>query len=137
MEKLLIDTNIIIDLLAKREEFFKDAQHLFTLADNKKVTLYISTLSLANIHYLLAKVHGKDNARKILIQFKVLVEVLAFDDKIAELALASDFTDFEDAIQYYSAIENGLNIIITRNKKDFKTAKLPILTAGEYLNKLS
>lgn len=136
MDKLLVDTNIIIDLLAKREDFYKEAQQLFTLADNRKVCLFISALSLANIHYLLAKSHGKENARKILIQFKVLVEVLALDDKITELALASDFSDFEDAIQYYTAIENGLNIIITRNKKDFKSSSLPVFTAAEYLSKL-
>lgn len=135
MEKLLVDTNIILDLLAKREGFYKDAQMLFTMADKMRVKLYISALSIANISYILTKVHGKDVARRILIQFKVLVEVLAFDDKITELALASDFSDFEDAIQYYTALENGLNIIITRNKKDFKSAALPVLSAGEYVNK--
>lgn len=136
MENLLVDTNIAIDLLAKRDDFYKEAQDLFTLADYKKVKLYVSSLTFANIHYLLAKVHGRDNARKILIQFKVLVEVLPLDDKIIELALSSDFNDFEDAIQYYTALENGLNIIVTRNKKDFKTAKLPVLTANEFLSKM-
>ena len=135
MEKLLVDTNIILDLLARREGFYKDAQLLFTLADQKKVALCISALSVANVNYILTKVHGKDTARKILIQFKVLVEVLPFDDKITELALASDFADFEDAIQYYTALENGLNIIITRNKKDFKNSALPVLTAREYISK--
>ena len=135
MERVLVDTNIILDLLAKREEFFKDAQLLFTLGDRKNVKLYISALSVANINYILTKVQGKDTARRILIQFKVLVEVLPFDDKITELALASDFTDFEDAIQYYTALENGLDIIVTRNKKDYKNVDLPILSAGEYINK--
>lgn len=135
MEKVLVDTNIVLDLLAKREEFYKDAQLLFTMADQKKVTLFISALTVANVNYILTKVHGKDVARKILMQFKVLVDILAFDEKITELALASDFSDFEDAIQYYSALENGLNIIITRNKKDFKNSALPVFTAGEYINK--
>ncbi len=135
MERVLVDTNIILDLLAQREEFYKDAQRLFTLADRKNVKLYISALSVANVIYILTKVQGKDTARRILIQFKVLVEVLPFDDKITELALASDFTDFEDAIQYYTALENGLDIIVTRNKKDYKNVDLPILSAGEYINK--
>ena len=73
--------------------------------------------------------------RKTLITFKVLVSVLPLDDKAIELALGSDFKDFEDAIQYYTAIEQGIDIIITRNKKDFKNAKLPIMTAKEYLKK--
>jgi len=69
-----------------------------------------------------------------LAKFKVLVEVLALDDKIIDLALASDRRDFEDAIQLYTAIENNTDIIITRNKKDFKKQHMPVLTAKEYLN---
>ena len=64
-----------------------------------------------------------------------MVEVLAVDDKIIDLSLTSDLKDFEDAIQYYTAIENDMNIIITRNKKDFKDVDLPVLTAKEFLNR--
>ena len=135
MENLLIDTNIIIDLLAKRKDFYQEAQELFTLADENEVNLYISSLSFANTHYLLSKELNADEARKVLIKFKLLVKILPLDDRILELALSSDFKDFEDGIQYYTALENKLGIIITRNKKDFKTAKLPVLTAKEYLNR--
>ena len=74
---------------------------------------------------------------KHLIQILNLSQTL-FDfvnDKILELALISDFKDFEDAIQYHTALENELDLIITRNKKDFKTSALPVLTAKEYLKK--
>jgi len=134
MKKLLVDTNIVVDLLARREDFFEEAQELFTLADAKQVELFVSSLTLANTHYLLVKQHKLDEARKILIKFKVLVEVASLDDKIIELALVSDFKDFEDAIQYNTALENGLDGIITRNKKDFKNSTLPVMTAKEYLN---
>ena len=134
MEKIFLDTNIVLDLLEKREEFYKEAQELFTLGDKKKVTLYVSALTIANVHYLLFK-HLKMEARKTISKFKILVEVLPIDDKILELSLNSDFTDFEDAIQYYTAIENGMEVIITRNKKDFKNSNLPILTANEYLKR--
>jgi predicted nucleic acid-binding protein len=135
MEKLLVDTNIVIDLLSKREEFFQEAQELFTLADNNEVVLFVSALTFANTHYLLSKYQKLDEARKTLIKFKVLVNVAALDDKIVELALVSDFKDFEDAIQYHTALENEVDIIITRNKKDFKNSKLPVMTAKEYLKK--
>lgn len=135
MDKILVDTNIVLDLLTKREEFYKEAQELFTLFDQNKVKLCISSLTLANTHYLLARNQKLNEARKILIKFKVLVDVLPMDDKIIELALVSDFKDFEDAIQYYTALENKLDLIITRNKKDFKTSSLPVLTAKEYLKK--
>lgn len=135
MEKLLVDTNIVIDLLSKREDFFQEAQELFTLADNKHVELYVSSLTFANTHYLLSRYLKLGEARKTLIKFKVLVNVAQLDNKIVELALVSDFKDFEDAIQYHTALENEIDIIITRNIKDFKNSKLPVMTAKEYLNK--
>lgn len=135
MERLFVDTNIVIDLLSKREDFFQEAQELFTLADNNLVELYVSALTFANAHYLLSRHKKLDEARKILTKLKVLVKVAQLDDKIIELALVSDFKDFEDAIQYHTALENSIDIIITRNKKDFKNSKLPVMTAKEYLKK--
>ncbi|MFA9189224.1 type II toxin-antitoxin system VapC family toxin [Flavobacterium magnesitis] len=135
MDKILVDTNIVLDLLSKREEFYQEAQELFTLSDHNNVKLYVSSLSIANIHYILSRNLKLDEARKILIKFKVLVEVLPMDDKILELALVSDFKDFEDAIQYHTALENELDLILTRNKKDFKKSVLPVFTAKEYLKK--
>lgn len=135
MDKLFVDTNIVIDLLQKRVEFYEEAQELFTLADKKKVKLFISSLTIANTHFLLSKHYNTNDARKILAKFKVLVEVLPLDDKIIELALTSEKKDFEDAIQYFTAIQHNAEIIITRNKKDFKNLKIPVLSAKEYLNR--
>jgi len=135
MEKLLIDTNIIIDLLAKRKNFYQEAQELFTLADERHLSLFISALTFANTYYILSRDLNTDEARKIMIKFKTLVKILPLENKVLELALSSDFSDFEDAIQYYTALDNKLEIIITRNKKDFKKSKLPVLTAREYLNR--
>jgi len=135
MEKLLIDTNIIIDLLAKREDFYREAQELFTLAEERKFSLYISSLTFVNTHYILSKYLDADKVYKALAKIKTLVEILPLDNKIIELALASDFKDFEDAVQYQTAIVNKQDIIITRNKKDYKTSELPILSAMEFLNK--
>jgi predicted nucleic acid-binding protein len=134
-DSLLIDTIIIVDLLSKRKNFYQEAQELFTLADQQEIKLYISSLTFANTHYLLSKELNSNEARKVLIKFKLLVSILPLDEKILELSLSSDFNDFEDAIQYYTALENNINTIITRNKKDFKTSKLPVLTAKEYLNR--
>ena len=134
MRRILIDTNIVIDLLSKRKDFYDDAANLFSLADKKELKLTISSLTFANTNYILTKLKSAKEAREILRKFKVLVELLSLDDKITELALSDEsFPDFEDGLQYYSAIENEIDIIITRNKKDFKNSKLPILTAKEYL----
>ena len=134
MNKILIDTNIVIDLLAKRKDFYIDAADLFSQADKKELNLTISSLTFANTNYILTKLKSAKEAREILRKFKVLVELLNLDDKITELALSDvSFPDFEDGLQYYSAIENDVDVIITRNKKDFKNSKLPVLTAKEYL----
>jgi len=135
MENVFVDTNIIIDLLAKREPFYKDAQDLFTLSDKKEIQLCISSISFANAYYSIVKHHKDVDAKKYLAKFKVLVKVLPLEDKAIELALASDFNDFEDGLQYFVAMDNESDIIITRNKKDFKSSKIPVMTAGEYLRK--
>src|SRR5690606_9029370 len=134
MKRILIDTNIVIDLLSNREGFYDDAAFLFSQADRKEIILTICTLTFANTNYILSKLKSAKEAREILRKFKVLVNLLNLDDKITELALSDEsFHDFEDGLQYYSAIENAVDIIITRNKKDFKNSKLPVLTAKEYL----
>jgi hypothetical protein len=74
--------------------------------------------------------------RNILRKFKVLVNVLPLDNKIIDLALNSEFRDFEDAIQYYTAIENDQDIIINRNQQDFKESKIPVMTAGEFIKSI-
>jgi predicted nucleic acid-binding protein len=136
MSRILIDTNIIIDLLSKRKEFYDEAADLFSRADKKELDLTISSLTFTNTNYILTKLRSAKEAREILRKFKVLVEILSLDDKITELALSDDnFPDFEDGLRYYSAIENQIDIIITRNKKDFKNSKIPVLTAREFLAK--
>lgn len=133
MDRILVDTNIVLDLLAKRKEFIIEAQALFTLSDKNAIKLYVSPLTFANTYYMLSQKMKLNDAKKILRKFKILVEVLPMDDKIIDLALESDFKDFEDAIQYHTAIENDIDIIITRNLKDFKTSRIPILTAKNYI----
>ena len=136
MKKLFLDTNIVIDLLGNRMPFYTAAAKLFSLADKKKVKLSISSLCIADVHYILSKQNPELETRKILRKFKVLVTVLSLNDKITDLALNSDFRDFEDAIQYYTAIENDQDLIITRNQKDFKESKLPVMTPSEFLKSL-
>ncbi len=134
MSRILVDTNIVIDLLAKRKEFYEEASELFSLSDKKEINLTISSLTFANTNYILSKQKSPKQAREILRKFKVLVEILNLNDKIIELALSDElFPDFEDGLQYYSAIENNVDMILTRNKKDFKNSKIPVLTAREYL----
>jgi predicted nucleic acid-binding protein len=136
MKNIFLDTNIVLDLLAYRMPFYTEAAKLFSLADKEKIRLSISALCLADSNYILSRQHPEMEVRKILRKFKVLVNVLPLDDKISDLALNSEFRDFEDAIQYFTAIENDQDIIITRNQPDFKESKIPIMTAGEFIKSI-
>jgi len=133
MKKLFVDTNVVIDLLAKRKDFAAAAR-LFTLADTGDVTLYVSSLSFANVSYILRKQLGKAKTSKVLRDLELIVTVVDLTAKSVQLALNDeDFADFEDGLQYYSAIEVSANVIITRNLPDFKAANIPVLTADQFL----
>jgi len=137
MKKLLIDTNIIIDLLSRRENFYAEAASLFSLADKNVIKLSVLSLTFANTNYTLLKEKKPNEAKTILRKLRLLVDVLPLDDKIIGLALNDDsFTDFEDGLQYFSAIENNQDNIITRNLKDFKNSRIPILTARQFIETL-
>ncbi len=133
MEKVFVDTDIILDLLANRNPFYKHAAILFSEADKGNIELYVSSLSFSNLNYLLSKQYSSDQARKKLLKFKTLVTVLAVTDKIVELALSSDFKDFEDGLQYFTATESGIKKLLTRNLKDFKAAEIIVMTAEQFL----
>lgn len=137
MKELFLDTNIIIDLLAKREPFYAEAALMFSLADKKKIQLSVSALTFANTNYILLQSRKSEESKQILRKLKLLVKVLSLDEKVVELSLNdNEFKDYEDALQYYTALENGVDAIITRNLKDFKKAKLPVMTAGQFLQSI-
>ena len=136
MKHILLDTNIVLDLLARRMPFYDEAAELFSLADRKTIILSLSSLSLANTHFVISKYRPEQEARQIIRNFKVLVQELSMDDKILDLALNSDFKDFEDAIQYFTAIENGQQLIVSRNLSGFRNSKIPVMTAREFIESL-
>jgi predicted nucleic acid-binding protein len=134
MTKVFVDTDVCLDLLSGRMPFNKTAELLFSLADKNKIKIYVSSLSFANIDYVLRSQYSSSHSRKIVATFKTLVQVLSVDSKTIDLALASDFNDFEDAIQHSCAIENSLKIIITRNIKDYKKATVKVITPDAFIS---
>jgi predicted nucleic acid-binding protein len=136
MTKVFVDTDIILDLLSQREPFYIYAANLFSQADKNRIKIYMSASSFAALYYLIAKSTSNNEARKIIGKFKVLVHVLPVNDKIIELALNSAFRDFEDAIQYYTAVENDINILLTRNLRDYKHAEIPVMSAQDFIRTL-
>lgn len=133
MNKLFVDSDIILDLLAQREPHYIHAAKLFTLIDRRDVLAFTSPLVFANLHYLLKKLTSNVSALKSLRKLKTLLNILPIDEKVIEQSLNSEFNDFEDAIQYFTAVNNGITLIITRNKVDYKKSKIDVLTAEEFL----
>jgi len=134
--KLFWDTNIMFDFLGERDPFYISAAKIATLADKREVTIITSALSYATISYLLAKYESLEKIKDKLRKFKVISEVCELDELIIEKSLNSDFSDFEDSLQYYSALRTECDIIITRNGKDFKKSQIPVMTPDEFLNSI-
>jgi len=134
MKKLFIDTNIVIDLLSRREPFFEEAAELFSLADKKHIELSISSLTIASTSYALLRQMDSQKAKSVLRKLRLILHILPLDDKIIGVAVNDDtFADFEDGLQYFTAIEHEQDLIITRNLKDFKNSKLPVMTARQFI----
>ena len=134
MKHFFLDTNVVIDFLANRAPFSTSAAALFELAYKKKVTLHISALSYNTIYYILQQSTSNTNAIKLLTSIEELSEIVDVNKQVIKNALKSDFKDFEDAIQYYSALSNKkIEGIITRNGKDFKKSAIAVLTTQEAL----
>jgi predicted nucleic acid-binding protein len=137
MKKIFVDTNIVIDLLSKREPFFEEAAILFSMADKNLIELSVSSLTIANTSYALQRQLNSDKAKSVLRKLRLIVKVLPLGDKIIGLALNDEtFSDFEDGLQNFTALENYQDIIITRNLKDFKHSKLPVMSARQFLESL-
>lgn len=133
MEKVFVDSDIVLDLLTGRAPHHLSAAALFSLAEKGKVKVCISSLTFANVHYVLSRQLNPEKARNILATFKTLVMVLVVNDVVVERALASEFKDFENALQYHTTLEHNLNILLTRNLKDYKKAQIKVFTAQQYL----
>jgi predicted nucleic acid-binding protein len=133
VKNVFIDTNIIVDLLQPRAPFFIAAAELLSKADQKKIKIYCSSISIITAEYLLSKNLNNRQIREVLRKFRLIVKVLTCDEKIIDLGLNSSFKDFEDAVQYYIAVENGMDVIITRNEKDFTSSDIPVMTASEFI----
>jgi predicted nucleic acid-binding protein len=135
-DKIFLDTNVALDHLADRQPFAEYAHRIFALAETGELTVCLSALSFSNLYYILRKLKGHTEALDLLAKLKLLVRVCTVTEKDIQAALSSDFNDFEDGIQYFSAkAEGGVNAIVTRNKADYSASEIPVLSPDEFLAK--
>lgn len=132
MNHFLIDTNVVIDFLTDRRPFSIAATRLFDYSEKRKVNLYLTTVSYNNLYYILKKLSSHKETIRILKELESITSTINTTGEVVRQALNSDFRDFEDAIQYYTARTiKKINGIVTRNVVDFKLSKIPILTPEE------
>ena len=136
MESVFVDTNIILDWLGKRVPFFEPAKSLFKKCEEGQFNLLISTISVITTEYVLRKELGKEKTRQSLSAVRSLCKVCVSGGREIDLSIASTFRDFEDAFQYYTAINNGAQVFITRNPKDFTESNIPVMSADAFLKSL-
>ena len=132
MKHFLLDTNVVIDFLTDRRPFSLVAAELFDYSEKGKVKLYLTAVSYNNTYYIVKKLSSHKETIKILKELEALTETVDTTKEAIRQALDSEFKDFEDAIQYFTARTNKkLDAIITRNVSDFKLSKISILSPEE------
>lgn len=127
MNKVFIDTDVIIDFLLDRKPFSEGAVILFDRIEKKEIEGFTSAQSIGNLYYILRKLGSQKKVVGTLKELTTLIGVLPVDQPIVGKALESGFTDLEDAIQYYCAEAAGMDALITRNHKDYRLARIPVL----------
>jgi predicted nucleic acid-binding protein len=128
MRHFFVDTNVLIDYLAGRRPFADDAADLFNQAIAGKVQLYMASISISNSYYIISRHYRNLNIRALLLDLLPWVIITDVSADVMQQALHSTFTDFEDALQYFSALTvPQIEVIVTRNGKDFGTAGLPVV----------
>jgi predicted nucleic acid-binding protein len=131
IRQVFVDSDIILDLLLAREPFFPAAADLFLLIQEGRIEGFTSPVVFANLFYILRQGMTAAEAVTALRKLRLLLGIAAVDEKTIDRGLASSFADFEDAIQYYTAVAHDLDAVVTRNKRDYKATEIPVLDAAE------
>ncbi len=131
--KLFIDTDVILDVLLERRDFLPQSRELLARAERNVISGYTSSLILANCYYILASGAESGVASRAVSKLRSILEVLPFTDREIGESLNSSFKDFEDGVQFFIALNHGLDMIITRNTTDFRESTLPVLSPAEFL----
>lgn len=132
--KVFVDSDVVIDLFTDREPFANSASTLFELNERGVLEIYISSVSINNIYYIVRRYLGHKGTLGVIDELMQITEVLGTTKAEIKQALANKFKDFEDSIQYSTALTiKGIDAIITRNVKDYSNSEIAIFTAQDYI----
>jgi predicted nucleic acid-binding protein len=131
--RIFVDTNLLLDVLAKREPFYTAAARVWTLAETGACEALVSAISFNNVFYIVRKARDPAAARRALVLLRDVFASIDPDQRILNQAIDSDIPDLEDAIQFYSALHARADYLLTRNVGDFPAGILPVLAPDEFL----
>ncbi|MBO4706164.1 MAG: PIN domain-containing protein [Spirochaetaceae bacterium] len=135
---VFLDSNIILDILLKNEELYKESQQLLNLADNHKIDFFISATSVTDIFYIVnKKIKNREKTKEHIKLLLELVSIAGIDEACIKNALNSSWNDFEDAVQHESSVQIQADYLVTRNTKDFKTSFVEVITPGDFLKRFA
>lgn len=132
--KIFIDSDVVIDFFTDRMPFANPASEIFELNEQKKIQLHLSATSINNIYYIVRRYLGTKEALKVIEELTEMTEIVGTTKREIIQALRNNFKDFEDSIQYSTALPiEGIEAILTRNVKDYSKSKIAVFTPGDYL----
>ena len=134
MKTILLDTDVILDFFFDRKPYSENSAIILNMCENKQITGFVTPVIISNCYYLLRRTAQHEKVIEKLKQLISITEMLIMDKQTVENALNSDFKDFEDALQNFAATLNGkIEVIITRNIKDFKKSEIAVLTPESFV----
>lgn len=134
MKHILIDSDVILDFFFDRKPYSNHAAEILSYCEQGKINGFLTPVIISNIYYLLRREASHNKVTNSLKQLLKIIRILQMNETVVMQALESDFKDFEDALQNYTAVENGdIDAIITRNIKDYKKSELSIMTPENFL----
>ena len=135
--RVLLDTDVVLDVLANRQPFVVEASVLWLAHEQGRIEAFISPITPVNVFYILRKQIGTSQARQLVGDLLAKIPVCLIDQAVIQTAHALPMADFEDAVQAAAAAATALDVLITRNVKDYSAAPLTILTPAEALARLT
>jgi len=131
--KVIVDTNVVLDVLLARQPFAPAAAKLFALAEQSRIEACVCATAVTTVDYLLSQSLPRDKARSAVRALLTIFDVALVNRSVLERALASPMRDFEDAVLAEAGVLSGAKVIVTRNTRDFSRASIPALTPQEFL----
>lgn len=134
--RVFVDTNILLDVLARREPFYPDAARIWSLAERGRIEALISVISFNNVYYVVRKASNRKSAERSLRLMRGIFTPVSLSVQILNQAIDAGYDDFEDAIQFHSAIQADADCLVTRDKGHFAATHLPVLSPAAFLASL-